>query len=278
MAGDNLAPASPAAGAPRLDRRRWIAAFMHYLPIAIFLGIWQLAAVTGLVNRTFFPSVGDTFAALWDMIVNGEIAINLSVSIYRAFVGLAIGSLLGVTIGIAMAMSQRADEFFGPLVATTYSLPKTALVPLFLLWFGIGDTTDILTVVLACLLPVIVSTYHGVKAVPPVILWSARAMGTPTRTIAWRILLPAASVSIFTGIRIALGFCFVLTISSEMIAAKVGIGKLIFFYGESGAYAYMFGGLVAVLVVAYAADRLLLTTMHYLLRWNNSIHAAQANG
>ncbi len=231
-----------------------------------------------LVDRAFLPSVDATVRALWDMTRNGEIAVNLLVSIYRALGGLAIGSVIGVALGLAMATSRRADEFFGPLVATTYSLPKSALIPLFILWFGIGDVTNILSVVLACLLPVIVSTYHGVKSVPSVIVWSARAMGTPHHLILWRILLPGALLSIFTGIRIALGFCFVLTISAEMIAAKVGIGKLIFLYGENGAYAHMFGGLLAVVIVAYAADRALLAAMNHFLRWHDFIHAAHANG
>jgi NitT/TauT family transport system permease protein len=126
-------------------------------------------------------------------------------------------------------------------------------------------------------LPVIVSTYHGVKSVPSVLVWSARAMGTPHHLILWRVLLPSALLSIFTGIRIALGFCFVLTISAEMIAARTGIGKLIFLYGENGAYAHMFGGLLAVVIVAYAADRALLATMKYVLRWHDSIHAAHIN-
>jgi ABC-type nitrate/sulfonate/bicarbonate transport system permease component len=266
------------AWSPAGARSNWLRAVWHYFPIAIVLLIWQLAVDLDLVDRAFLPSFGATLRALWEMTVNGEIAVNLLVSIYRALGGLAIGSAVGVAIGLAMATSRRADEFFGPLVATTYSLPKTSLVPLFLLWFGIGDVTNMLAVLLACLLPVIVSTYHGVKAVPAVIVWSARAMGTPHRLILWRILLPSASLSIFTGIRIALGFCFVLTISAEMIASRTGIGKLIFFYGESGAYAYMFGGLLAIVIVAYAADRALLAAMHYFLRWHDSIHAAHTGG
>ena len=250
----------------------------HYLPIAIVLLAWQLVVEFDLVDRAFLPSFGETLSALWEMSRNGEIGFNLLVSIYRAFAGLAMGSIIGVAIGLAMATSRRADEFFGPLVATTYSLPKSSLVPLFILWFGIGDVTSIVSVLLACLLPVIVSTYHGVQSVPPVIVWSARAMGTPHHLILWRILLPSSLLSIFTGVRIALGFCFVLTISVEMIAAKTGIGKLIFLYGENGAYAYMFGGLLAIVVVAYAADRILLVAMNYLLRWDDSIHAAHVGG
>lgn len=269
---------APRTWSPSGARSKALRAAWHYLPIAIFVLVWQLAVELDLVDRAFLPSFGTTLRALWEMTVNGEIAVNLLVSIYRALGGLAIGSAVGVAIGLAMATSRRADEFFGPLVATTYSLPKTALVPLFLLWFGIGDVTNILAVVLACLLPVIVSTYHGVKSVPAVIVWSARAMGTPHRLILWRILLPSASLSIFTGVRIALGFCFVVTISAEMIAAKTGIGKLIFLYGENGAYAYMFGGLLALVIVAYAADRALLAAMNYFLRWHDSIHAAHADG
>jgi NitT/TauT family transport system permease protein len=259
-------------------RSAWLRAAWHYLPIAIVLLVWQLAVEFDLVDRSFLPSFSETLSALWEMIRNGEIGFNLLVSMYRAFAGLVLGSIIGVAIGLAMATSRRADEFFGPLVATTYSLPKSSLVPLFILWFGIGDVTSILSVVLACLLPVIVSTYHGVQSVPPVVVWSARAMGTPHRLILWRILLPSSLLSIFTGVRIALGFCFVLTISVEMIAAKSGIGKLIFLYGENGAYAYMFGGLLAIVVVAYAADRTLLATMNYFLRWHDSIHAAHAGG
>jgi ABC-type nitrate/sulfonate/bicarbonate transport system permease component len=256
--------------------RGWLATLWRYLPIALLVLAWQLAVSLDLVDRAFLPSPDATMRALWEMTRNGEIGANLAISIYRAFAGLAIGSVLGVAIGLAMATSRRADEFFGPLVATTYSLPKTSLVPLFILWFGIGDVTNILSVVLACLLPVIVSTYHAVKAVPPVMVWSARAMGTPHRLVLWRILLPGSLLGIFTGVRIALGFCFVLTISAEMIAAKTGIGKLIFLYGENGAYAYMFGGLLAIVIVAYAADRALLAAMKYFLRWHDSIHAAHA--
>ena len=260
------------AALPGGTQRRWLGAGWRFLPVVIVLLIWQLTVDLDLVDRAFLPPVDAVAAALWEMTRNGELALNLAISVYRAFAGLAIGSILGIAIGLAMATSQQADRFFGPLVATTYSLPKSSLIPLFILWFGIGDVTDIVSVVLACLLPVIVSTYHGVKAVPALLVWSARAMGTPHHLVLWRVLLPGALLSIFTGIRIALGFCFVLTISAEMIAAKTGVGKLIFLYGENGAYAYMFGGILALVVIAYLADRLLLAVMHYALRWHESLH------
>jgi ABC-type nitrate/sulfonate/bicarbonate transport system permease component len=256
----------------------WLRAGFRLLPIVFLLVVWQLAVEFDVVDSAFMPSFGATLQALWELTRDGEIGVNLLVTMYRALGGLAIGAMLGVAIGLAMATSRQADRFFGPLVAMTYSLPKSSLIPLFMLWFGIGDVTNILSVVLACLLPIIVSTYHGVKSVPPVIVWSAQAMGTPQYLILWRILLPSSLLSILPGVRIALGFCFVLTISAEMIAAKTGIGKLIFFYGENGAYAHMFGALLVVVVVAYAVDRIFLASMNYFLRWHDSIHAAHANG
>jgi ABC-type nitrate/sulfonate/bicarbonate transport system permease component len=114
---------SVAAWSPAGARSNWLRAVWHYLPIAIVLLVWQLAVDLDLVDRAFLPSFSATLRALWEMTVNGEIAVNLLVSIYRALGGLAIGSAVGVAIGLAMATSRRADEFFGPLVATTFSSP-----------------------------------------------------------------------------------------------------------------------------------------------------------
>lgn len=247
---------------------------LQLLPFGLLLGLWQASVSFGLVDRTFLPGVDSVTLAFLDLLRGGELLHNLAASMFRAFAGLAIG----VALGLAMATSRGADRFFGPLVATTYSLPKTALVPLFILWFGVGDVTNILTVVLACLLPIVVSTYHGVKAVPEVILWSARAMGTPRTQMLGRVLLPASLSATLAGIRIALGFCFVLTISAEMIAAKTGVGKLIFLYGESGSYAHMFAGILAVVGIAFAADRGLVGLTNYLLRWHETVAVGGAHG
>lgn len=238
--------------------------------IVVLLILWELAVVTHLANADFLPAVHTVLGALWELVRAGEMWIALSTSVYRALIGLIIGTAAGVLIGLLMAVSRRANGFFGPLVAMTYSLPKAALVPLFILWFGIGDVTNIATVFLATLLPVVVSTYHGVKAVPEQLVWSARAMGSSQLEILRRVLLPASALHILTGARIALGFSWVLTISAEMIAAKTGIGKLIFLYGENGAYAHMFAGIAAILAVAYAADRLMVRLMHALLFWHES--------
>ncbi len=162
-----------------------------------------------------------------------------------------------------------------PLVGATYSLPKSALIPLFILWFGVGSTTSIAAIFLACLLPIVVHTEHGVSATPQVLIWSGEALGTPVHEMVMRVYLRHALPDILTGFRIALGFAFVLAVSSEMIASTAGIGKLIFMYGQNGAYDYMLAAIACIACVAFVVDRLVLTLSQRLLRWHDSADQAE---
>ena len=240
------------------------------VPIGIFGLVWQLVGVFGLVDPAFLPPPGAVGAAVLDLFRGGQVANNLAITLFRAAAGLVSGAIAGVWIGLLMARSETFRAYVTPLVGGTYSLPKSALVPLFILWFGVGSTTAICAVFLACLLPMIVHTFHGVTSTPQVLVWSAQAMGYTQRQMLWSIFLRHALPDIMTGLRIALGFSFVLAISSEMIAANSGIGKLIFMYGENGAYDYMFAAIGFVVVVAFAADRILLVVTRRSLRWHES--------
>jgi ABC-type nitrate/sulfonate/bicarbonate transport system permease component len=196
------------------------------VPFILFIALWQAVSASHLVNSDFLPSPTAVGAALIHLFGAHEIFANLGATVFTCFAGLAIGALIGIPLGAGMAISPGVEGFFTPLVKATYSLPKTALVPLLMLWFGIGGITNITVVVLAALLPLVVYTYHGVQGVPRVLMWSARAMGTPDKTLIWRVLLPASQQEILIGLRIALGFSFVTGISAEMIASTNGIGFL----------------------------------------------------
>lgn len=263
---------------PRLERRGgplgWL---VRIAPLLLIGALWQAAASGGLVNESFLPSPAAIGAALGDLLSGGEIARNLAITLYRAAVGLALGGVAGIWIGLMMARNPVFRAYVAPIVGGTYSLPKSALIPLFALWFGFGSITAISAVFLACLLPMIVGTYHGVTATPQVLVWSAEALGTGDRQLLTRIYLRHAVPDILTGLRIALGFSFVLAISSEMIASSSGIGKLVFMYGENGSYDYMFAAIGCVVVVAFLADRLMLKLSAYALRWHESAARADAD-
>jgi ABC-type nitrate/sulfonate/bicarbonate transport system permease component len=258
----------------RPDRHRLsglvLAAMRALAPIVLYLLVWQSLGSFHLVDTAFLPTPVMVGYALGDLLTGHEIRDNILVTLVRAAAGLGLAVMTGVWLGIGMARSEAFRSYVSPLVGATYSLPKTALVPLLILWFGIGSTTAIIAVYLSALLPIIVHTYHGVMATPAVLVWSAEALGTTRRQLLWRIFLPHALPDIFTGIRIALGFSFVVALSAEMIASTTGIGRLIFMYGESGSYDYMFAAVAAVVLVAFIADRVLLRVCARWLRWHAS--------
>lgn len=240
-------------------------------PFLICLAAWQSLTMLHLADPAYLPGVGSILAALYDLVKDRTIFVELGASLLTAGAGLLFGILIGVPLGSAMALSSRADGFFGPLIKATYSLPKSALIPLFVLWFGVGGITNVLATVLTTLLPIVIYTYHGVHDVPSIFIWSAEAMGTPRRKMLFRVILPSALPSIMTGIRIALGFAFIVTVAAEMIVSNYGIGKLMFFFGDSGAYNYMFAAVVTIVVVAFLADRALVAFSDYILRWQEPV-------
>jgi NitT/TauT family transport system permease protein len=243
------------------------------IPLLLLGLIWQSVSTLGLVDPSFLPSPARVGHALYDLLTGREITDNLFVTLARAAIGLLLGAVAGIWLGLMMARSEVFRAYAAPIVGGTYSLPKSALIPLFILWFGIGTTTAVCAVFLACLLPMGVNTFQGVASTPRVLVWGAEAFGTRSKTMLWRVYLPHALPDIFAGLRVALGFSFVLAISSEMIASTNGIGKLIFMYGENGAYDYMFAAIACVVVVAFLADRLLLVLTQKCLRWHESARA-----
>jgi ABC-type nitrate/sulfonate/bicarbonate transport system permease component len=246
------------------------------VPILLFLLLWQSLGSLRLVDTAFLPTPLQVGRALLDLLTGNEIRNNILITLFRAAAGLMLAIVTGVVIGIGLARWPAFRGYVSPLVGATYSLPKTALVPLLILWFGIGNTMAITAVYLSALLPIVVHTYHGVMATPPVLVWSAQAMGTSARMLLWQVFLPHALPDVFTGIRIALGFAFVVALSAEMIASTSGIGRLIFMYGENGSYDYMFAAVASVVVVAFVADRALLLLSAACLRWHESAVTIEA--
>src|ERR1700744_1319512 len=240
------------------------------IPLVAIALIWQGVSAPKPGVPSFFPSPARVGHAMYDLLGGREIRDNLLVTLARAAIGLVLGAGAGLWPGLLLARSEVFRAYAAPIVGGTYSLPKSALIPLFILWFGIGTATTVCAVFLACLLPMVVNTFQGVASTPRVLVWGAEALGTRPREMLLRVFLPHALPDIFTGLRVALGFSFVLAISSEMIAATNGIGKLIFMYGENGAYDYMFAAIACIVVVAFLADRLLLALTAKSLRWHES--------
>jgi ABC-type nitrate/sulfonate/bicarbonate transport system permease component len=255
---------------------RWgkaIAAASAVAPIAALLVAWEAVTRAGLVSAQVLPRFSSVWVAAVDLTVSGTLGHHLVVSLYRALAGLTLSLVVGVLLGFGMAASRQAERFFDPLVSLLYPLPKTALVPLTMVWLGVTDKAAILVIFLAGLLPIVINTYHGVRSVDRVLIWSARSLGTPPRRLFARVVIPASLPYIWNGVRIALPISFIVVISVELVASKVGIGNLINGYGALGVYDYMFATILVFVAVAFVADRCAVGVGRRLLRWHAEAEA-----
>lgn len=227
---------------------------VHWFPLLIVAGLWELASGWA-VAETILPPPTETVLIAVDLIIHGEILTDLVVSLWRIVWGLGLAIAVGVVLGITMARVDAVEDFFSVFMSLLYPLPKTALVPLAVLWLGSGSLTAILVVFLACLLPIVLNSYNAAGSVDQNLVWSARMMGTSQRNLFRKVIAPAATPEIMTGIRQAVPIAFVSLVSAELIAANQGMGYRILSYGQLGVYESMFAVIVIISAVAYVCDR-----------------------
>jgi ABC-type nitrate/sulfonate/bicarbonate transport system permease component len=191
---------------------------------AIALSIWESAGILGWINPILLPRPSQIVWSLVELVADGVVFPPLLYTVALFIVGYAIASVLGVTIGVAMATSETLYGLLEPLVEILRPIPKSALVPVLFLFLGIGKTTMITVVVLAAVFPVLISTFQGVRGLDPVLLETARTFQASRMRTIFSIVLPASLPMILAGMRVALGLGLVLVILAEMLAGEDGIG------------------------------------------------------
>jgi ABC-type nitrate/sulfonate/bicarbonate transport system permease component len=192
--------------------------------VLLLLAIWETAARAHLAPTVLLPAFTVVAADLGRNIADGSLASDLTLSLYRAFTGLAIAGACGILLGMLMARSRAVHWLIDPLVAIGFPSPKIAFLPVFILWFGIESLSKILLVAFACVFPVIIGTYSAARAVHRVLLWSAFSLGTTQRGLLMCVILPASSPRIFATLRIALPVALITTFTAEMVAGGGGMG------------------------------------------------------
>lgn len=227
---------------------------IRYLPLVILAAFWEIAARAGRGSFTL-PSLVDISIAWFDLVKSGELLTNGADSIYRAFVGLALAVIIGTMLGVFMALSRAANILISPLVELFYPLPKSALIPITVIWLGFGDASKILLIFLGCMLPVTIGAYNGARSTEQVLLWSASSMGAGHLRMMRDVVIPSALPELLNGIRTALALSFILLVTSELIASRKGFGYLIGLYGSGGIYDAMFATVLTVALLGFFADR-----------------------
>jgi NitT/TauT family transport system permease protein len=180
--------------------------------------------------------------------------------------------IFGIALGLAMARVQAIQRSIEPILLSIYPVPKPALIPLFMVWLGIGDVSKIAVIALSSLVPVVISSFSGARAVDDILLWSARARGTSEHRLLWRVVLPAALPQIATGVRTAIAIALIVMVSSEFISAEHGLGYLIFSYGGVGADDAMLAVVLYLTAIGFLIDRAYVAGLRRLLAWHAFAH------
>ena len=243
------------------------AVLLRYAPLVLLALAWEASARSGLVSTLALPPLSAVVAAWIDLLRDGELISNGAASLWRAGAGLFLAIGIGATLGIFMAWWRPVNVVLSPLVEMFYPMPKSALIPVTVLWLGFGNGSKILLILLGCLLPVSIGAFNGARSSEQALVWSARSMGANRLRMLWDVVVPSAMPELLNGIRTALALSFILLVSSELIAAREGLGYLIGFLGASGTYDAMFAVVLTVALLGFFADRSYLLVMRRILRW-----------
>jgi ABC-type nitrate/sulfonate/bicarbonate transport system permease component len=240
---------------------------VRYLPIVILAIAWEVVARLNLVDSLALPPLSKVAVAWTELMRDGELVDNGASSLYRGAVGLLLAVVIGGGLGVAMARFRILDMFLNPLVELFYPLPKSALIPVTVLWLGFGDGSKILLIFLGCMIPVTIGAYNGARGSDHALVWSARGMGANSLRMIWDVVLPSALPELLNGVRTALALAFILLVSSELIVSQKGFGYLIGYLGSTGSYEGMYAVVLTVAFLGFGADRLYQLLIQRLLRW-----------
>ncbi len=193
----------------------------------VFLLVWETVVRLGQVNELFLPAPFAVLRTGVGMLLDGRLPWAVAVSLNRVLQGFLLGSLLGIALGLLVGWFRLVEDAVDPLVAALYPIPKSALFPLFILWFGLGDTSKVVTILIGVVFLVLINTVTGVKGIDRVLIKAAQDLGATQLQIFTKVVIPGALPNIFTGLRLGAGMALILVFITEMEATKAGLGFLL---------------------------------------------------
>jgi NitT/TauT family transport system permease protein len=230
------------------------------------LAVWQLAAL--ILNSDSFPTALEAIRAIPSVLGDKEALINILASLRRMAIGFGLAIIVSIPLGLMMGRSRAMASFFNPLLMVIYPVPKAALMPIIMLWLGVGDVAKTLVIFLGVSLPVIYHSLEGARAVEEKMLWSGAAMGLSAAQRMIRIVLPAALPEILTGCRTGLVLALITMITSEMIARQSGAGNILFNALDMGQYDTVFAMIIVVGAMGIGLDAAFEKMRARLVRWS----------
>jgi NitT/TauT family transport system permease protein len=241
--------------------------YSSWIAILLVIGLWQLAGSLGWVNALFLPTPLAIARAIYQLAISGALWHHVSVSVMRIGTGWILGTISGVIVGFAIGLSSLARGVGITFISALFPIPKIALLPLLILWLGIGEEPKIATIALGVFFSTAISVYSGVDQVPRNLIRMAQSFNVPFSTIVRRVIWPGALPSILAGFRITASVALLLVVSAEMIGAEFGIGAFVLQAGNLMQTDQLLAGVVILSLFGLAVGRLINLLETRLLHW-----------
>jgi ABC-type nitrate/sulfonate/bicarbonate transport system permease component len=241
--------------------------YAGWIALILVIGLWQLAGSLGLVNALFLPTPLAIARAIYQLAISGALWLHVSVSMMRIVVGWTLGTISGVIVGFAIGLSSIARGIGITFISALFPIPKIALLPLLILWLGIGEEPKIATIALGVFFSTAISVYSGVDQVPRNLIRMAQSFNVPFQTIVRHVIWPGALPSILAGFRITASVALLLVVSAEMIGAEFGIGAFVLQAGNLMQTDQLLAGVVILSLFGLAVGRLINMLETRLLHW-----------
>ncbi|SER70099.1 ABC transporter permease subunit [Rhizobium sp. NFR03] len=244
------------------------------LPIAILI-LWEIASRSGLVTARLIPAPTAVAAAFWRLLLDGSLLYHTLASTQRAVIGLLIGGGIGFALGVVNGLWRPAETFLDSTIQMVRNVPHLALIPLVILWFGIGETAKIFLVSVGVFFPIYMNTFYGVRTIDPQVVEMAEVYGLDRRAMITRIILPGALPSILVGLRYALGFMWLTLIVAETISATNGIGYMTMNAREFLQTDVVLLGIIVYALLGKVADLATRAIERRVLSWHPAYQGAE---
>lgn len=241
--------------------------FGGWIALALVIAIWQAAGSAKLVNPLFLPAPSAIVRAIYELAMSGALWQHLSASIVRIGVGWVLGTAAGVAVGFAIGLSRLARGVGITFISALFPIPKIALLPLLILWLGIGEEPKIATIALGVFFSTAISVYSGVDAVPRNLIRMAQSFNVPFATIVRKVIWPGALPAILAGFRITASVALLLVVSAEMIGAQYGIGAFVLQAGNLMQTDQLLAGVVILSVFGLLVGKVIGWLEIKLLHW-----------
>ena len=236
-------------------------------PIVLLI-VWELITRTGLVPRWFLPIPSDVVETLIEITKSGDLFFHFAASMKRALLGYSLAAVIGVTMGLLIAWSPLLEDIFDPLIELIRPLSTFALIPIFFLWFGIGDTSKIMIIFKSCFFPITLNTIAGIKGVDTKLINAARSLGASGTQLWVRVLIPAALPTIMTGLRISTALSMMSLVGVEMLSSDSGLGFMIIDAQRTFDTNLVFAGILVLSIIGFSLDRIARMVQNRFLGWH----------